>query len=754
MRWLTLLLLFLSVISQALTFEYFEDTTTARTQAEIAEVADRAWRTIENPYFDFSDSNFWIRFDLDPNDFDSNRATLQIRDIALDNATLFLPDGSIKEFGELVPISKRDIEHIYPATAFELPREVSRYYLRLSSTEPIVPLVQVMSREDTVASVFLDYLFLAMFFGIMVSFLFYNLFIFIITKSTDYYNYLFFLGNFTFLNICLSGLGVLFVFPEHPELNHIMTGCFMALTSMSAIVFSRDFLNITKKDGFYFYALQGALYLALGWLVVIIATQNAYFISKSSQFVFLALPILLLATGVHAVRKKYPQAYYFLISWALFLVSVITRILMLSGVIDNNPFNFYLIQSSFVLLIILLSIALAAHIRTLQQEKQEVEHRANLQLSEMNQKLEQSNQLKDQFLTNLSHELRTPINGAKGMLQILRQQAEANKQEQYDLAIRSTHNIQSIIEKLLILTESQDGNLSYTSHWFDLQDVLNNIEQLYSTEAKDNRCELTVSALGVTNIQYFSTYEAVNLICSELVENAIKYSKGGKVSLSTQIIEQSDSHMIEIVVQDTGQGMTEDTIANIYTPFWQDDLTNTRKVGGLGIGLTVVNLLVKEISGSLSLESSEATGTKATLQLELPFRQKKATSIAQDLKDVSVLIVEDNKVNQLLLKSLVKKLGCNTLVANNGKEALELVEQAHVDIILMDCQMPIMDGFEATHLIRHSEEAYFNLPIIAVTANTTARDRNHCFEVGMNAFLKKPIEIERLKNTIATYTVG
>lgn len=218
-----------------------------------------------------------------------------------------------------------------------------------------------------------------------------------------------------------------------------------------------------------------------------------------------------------------------------------------------------------------------------------------------------------------------------------------------------------------------------------------------------------------------------------------------------------------IEVKDTGIGIAKDHLNNIFSAFRQVDASFSRKYSGLGIGLAVVKQICHLLSGEVQVESKEQEGSKFTITLPLtfikareiiPLHEKEQRSEVVSLRAPSVLIVEDNKVNQTVLKGLLKKLGCETITAENGVEGVKAVEHERVDLVLMDCQMPIMDGFTATQTIRNLAPPISDLPIIAVTANTTSKDREKCIDCGMDDYLEKPITMKSLQAALSRYLKG
>ena len=218
-----------------------------------------------------------------------------------------------------------------------------------------------------------------------------------------------------------------------------------------------------------------------------------------------------------------------------------------------------------------------------------------------------------------------------------------------------------------------------------------------------------------------------------------------------------DSGTITVQIEDNGPGLNKEMMLNIFKPFQQAEGGFKRKYQGIGIGLAMSNAIVSSLGGKLRL-NNKVEGQGVIAQFTVPSNFQKnpekelptpvVEQLEERLKPPSVLIVEDNKVNQVVLTKLIKKMNCEPLVANNGQEGVEQVQAHEIDIVLMDCQMPVMDGFEATIEIRKLKDKKGKIPIVAVTANARDADRARCFEVGMNGFLGKPVDFRSVKQAI------
>lgn len=288
---------------------------------------------------------------------------------------------------------------------------------------------------------------------------------------------------------------------------------------------------------------------------------------------------------------------------------------------------------------------------------------------------------------------------------------------------------------------------------FDLDLMLTGIENLFAFRARENG--LTFSVSKASNVPRFFQGDVHRLrqVLANLLGNAIKFTQHGNVALTVSLREPpSEKAHLRLCVQDSGIGMSESQLAGLFQPFVQADSSISRRFGGTGLGLAISKKLVELMEGQITVESTAGVGSRFYIELALPLAPTPET--AQDnsagkqlhkeiLHGKSVLLVEDNKVNQTLAAHLLKKLGMTFEIANHGQEAIDKLHARDFDIVLMDIQMPVMNGLEATELIRR-EPRYTTLPIIAMSAGVTLDEQERCVEVGMSGFVGKPVHFDEL----------
>jgi signal transduction histidine kinase/DNA-binding NarL/FixJ family response regulator len=382
------------------------------------------------------------------------------------------------------------------------------------------------------------------------------------------------------------------------------------------------------------------------------------------------------------------------------------------------------------------------------------------EISNKNAELEEASRVKGQFLATMSHELRTPLNGVIGFLNQLGKTSLDIRQKDYLHTINvSARMLLGVINDVLDFSKIEAGKLSIEKIDIDIRVLLDETISMFVASAEEKGIELacTIDPAIPANLQ--GDPLRLTQILSNLLANAIKFTTEGEVKLEARLINETSSTVsLQIAVSDTGIGISEQSLSKLFQPFEQADASTTRKYGGTGLGLTIARRLVELMGGRLEVVSKVWQGTCFTIFLELeksdsavndfPLRTDNTQLNVKPLTGKRVLIVDDNNINRKLDQLLIEELGGDFDLAENGMQAVDAFSRKAYDLILMDVNMPVMDGIEATRRIRALESTSHRTPIIALTANALPGDRERFIACGMDEYLSKPLNEKSLLNML------
>lgn len=642
-------------------------------------------------------------------------------------------------------------------------------YLKTDKLARSIYTVYILDAEEVVAAKASQFLLRGLYIGATLIMFFYNLFIYLRIREPAYLYYCAFIIAAGTAFAALDGTLTHYFSTNDDESTIALSLSLFMVSEITYLLFLCKLLDVAKFS-LRLYKMHLAIVAFVGLGLILFQTTHISFGIPLFYLCSLIFASFTLTSLIYLTLKKLKHAKVALISFTLPILFTTTTALTYFDIYTfTHDFSIFGTKFTLMAAFAMLSLVLASKFSSLKER--------NISLKEQAiSNLEASDKMKREFLSTISHELRTPMNGVKASLELMRLESKEDCIKPYiDTVDESANHMMSLIDGILNFIDLESGHIKAKSSEFNLNQLLEDVAQPYEALCQAKGIQFTFLS-GLSHDWYSGDEGKLNQILTNLLDNATKFCSDGYVSLTAEEQNINDENKIVFKIKDTGIGIPPDKQKDIFKLFYQADGSYTRSFGGLGIGLTITKELVETLGGTINFTSVDEIGTEFTVSIPMqtvpheeateessghsqsirtPNNTRSAELAATDkalTPDLTILIVEDNHVNQKVLNALVTKLGHTTALCENGQEAVEWCKQHRADLIFMDCQMPVMDGFEATQQIRSKGSINNNTPIIAVTANVSEQDREKCFSSGMDDFISKPVKKAGIDAAIRKWT--
>lgn len=703
----------------------------------------------------FTDSVWWFRFRLANHGFTPLKLNLDIGFPQLDDVQVYVPGMDMVQLGDAFPYDIRPVNTRTFMVPMSLERGVHEIYVRVKTSSAFSVPLAVVSPEHHLERLAREQTYLGVFYGVALALILYNLALFIGTREPAY-------GIFVVTSLFMAVSAAVFdgmAFPFWGESTYwhnrsiafMIGGMMMGLTQ-----FIRYYLDI---QGEHLRMDRFLRWKSAIWLVLMV---GVLFLSPNVGVRILAPLagagfVTLTAVSLWRWRQGATMAGYFLAAaGALFLMGLLAAFAA-SGVIGG----FYVIsllgmKIAYALLMILLSFGQAHRIRLLKSMELEANaevHRARAE-----------SEAKSSFLAQMSHELRTPMNAVLGIVELLRDTPLNKRQtEHLDVITSAGRSLLSVIDDILDYARLESGKVTLCAEPFHLQALMQSCFDMFSKGVAKEGVALKFDYDPAIPAYIVGDSGRLRQVMVNLLGNALKFTHQGHVTfkVSSQIGDEA-SHTVLFEVIDSGIGISNNKARELFQAFTQADTRTTREYGGTGLGLSISSQLVALMGGELQVQSELGVGSRFFFAIDFELAEAPAEVVPLesserklhlDFSRLRVLVVEDNRLNRRVVQGFLKRLQIEPDFAVNGQEALDALKQASFDLVFMDCEMPIIDGFEATRQIRtwEREQGRSKTLVVALTAHALNEHRHKAIACGMDDYLAKPLIFNDLERLLVRY---
>lgn len=744
--------------------QVFEDVDGQATLADVI-ARDGLFRNHEKDSLNagYSHSAFWLKVDLSylPQNPNIHRTwLLELAYPPMDHIDLYLADASgnyrlAERTGDALPFDSRQIkENNY---LFELnfsPGQSQTVYLRLASQGSVQAPLTLWSAQAYLEQQPVRIYILGLIYGVLLGMLVYNLFIYLSVRDTSYLYYIFYIASFGLYQLSVNGAAVQYFWPNNPWWANAATPFLIGSAAFFGCQFARTFLHTASHSRWLDRALM--LLMAVGVLVMVLALTTSYAVSlRLATGLALAFIVTIFTSGVVAWVRGLRVARYFVIAWSAFLLGGLVNTLMVLGYLPNVFLTMYASQIGSAIEVGLLSLALADRINAMRDLQARTLQESGQKLAAMNQQLAHTNQLKDEFLATVTHELRTPMNGVIGSLELIKTLDMGPELELYtQTAEGSAREMMHMVNGILALTELQAGRLGMRAQSFALSELVQSLSDQYGPTARNKGLQFSYEIARILPDQWVGDVDKIRQCLECLLDNAIKFTRvGGVILRVTGKTAGPGRWALALNVIDSGIGFVHIEEAELYQNFFQVDGSMTRSYGGLGIGLAICRRLVELLGGRLTHHSQPGQGSQFQLLLELesPLEStQQAEGLSRTPNECVVLLVEDSSPGQVVLRGMLLKLGYRVLSVDSGGEAIDVLRRERVDVVVLGCPLNLVSGTSMGGQLL-TLAACAKLPVLALfESETEARQALQQVD-GITDYLIKPVRYEDVQHLMSEW---
>lgn len=736
---------------------YFNAKEKELTLKEITSFNLKNSKPIPRDYFDlgFTHDNYYLFFEIDNATSSEKEFYLEAIRPIVDYANLYIIEANnivkVLKNGDLIRFKDKNFGH--RKTIFKLqlkPYQKIKYVLHFKSDGEVMNTsLFLKTSQELLENIAFEEVVFGYFYGILlIAFILYLFFYFAI-KLRVFLVYCFYVLCIGLLQFSLDGYTHQLLDTQGGWWSKHSVLFFAGIANFFLGWYAFLFLEVKSLSKTIAYLFYGLFTLDILFVFTVCFTSVYPAAYPIANVLGLFVLLLILVSIVKRYQKTNQLDYFFLIGILSLIIGFVIFILKNFGIL---PLNFITDNSSKLgtgIEVIFLSLSLANYLKKLRDEKEQLQDLAIKRAEDMNE-------LKTYFLSNISHELRTPLNSIINLTKVISKETTQENVETNAAHIKyASYNLLSAIDDILDFSKIEKKQITLENKPFIPKEVISHFMKGVSLKAKTQGLDLTFQYDDEIPYRLEGDSQRLLQILNNILGNALKFTQEGTIKCKIEYNNsqtKKDIAQLKITVSDTGIGISKEKLHSIYESFSQQQIDNKRKYGGLGLGLFIVKNLVHLQNGDIKINSTEGLGTICVIELPYKVLEEKQTIIPQnnissDFNGATILVVEDNAMNQMVIKMMAKKWdNCIVEYANNGKEALDKMLEKTYSLILMDLQMPVMDGYEATIAIRKGEVGNKDIPIIAVTADTTEETKQKVKEIGMNDYITKPID----KNSLET----